>query len=131
MVTRTLTVNGARRNITVEDEAEAIAYEAAFEAEARALADAPKVLSKVRFEWMLAITGLDRAWTALEDWAVVTAPETYAALRANRAATTFRQDKTLAMIAELRQVLDQIAPEFDLTDQAIKDAWAQAEAAAF
>jgi hypothetical protein len=52
-------------------------------------------------------------------------------LRANRASTNFRQEKTLAMIGQLRPTLEQIAPEFDLSDQTIKDAWARAETATF
>jgi hypothetical protein len=66
MAVRTLTVNGVRRKITVDEAATAVMDAAAFDAEARVLADLPKALSRVRFEWLLAITGLDRAWTALE-----------------------------------------------------------------
>jgi hypothetical protein len=120
-------VGGSRVKMTSAEEAEILAERAG----AKLLTETPKDLSPARFEWLLAFTGLGDAWDALEGWATVYDRETYAALKANRVATTFRQDKTLEMVADLRPVLDQVAPEIDLTDQAIKDAWTLAENAEF
>jgi hypothetical protein len=89
----------------------------------------PLPLSAARFEWLLAYTGLDDVWAALEGAVKAQDRAAYASIRAQRAKRQFHLDKTLAMVAQFRPVAAQIAPDADLSDNAIRAAWKLAEGA--
>jgi hypothetical protein len=83
-------------------------------------------LSAFWFEWLLSYSGLGDVWEAVEAALRDTDRATYADVRAQRRATVYTLAGTLAMVAELRPVADGVAPEIDLSDQAIMAAWSAA-----
>lgn len=89
----------------------------------------PAVLDPAQFEFLLALTGFGDVWDGLEAAAKAAGqmPQ-YAALKAERKRRTFRLDRTLAVVAQFRATAAQIAPDVDLTETAIRSAWAQAAA---
>jgi len=86
-------------------------------------------LTPARFAWMLAFTGLGDVWDALEGALKSTDRARFALVKSQRAKTTFNQAATLALVAQFRPVAAKLAPDVDLSDQAIISAWAQAAAA--
>lgn len=94
------------------------------EQKAQAALPAPdRDLSKVEFEYLLALTGLDDVWGALEAALKDTDRATYAAIRSQRVQTNFRQATTLGFVAQLRDLAATVAPAADLSDSAIIAAW--------
>jgi len=89
--------------------------------------DADRILSPPQFAFLLALTGFDEVWDALEAAVKVTDRVQYAALRAERARSRFRLDDTLGIVAKFRKIAAQIAPDVDLSETAIRAAWEQAE----
>jgi|GEM_PF-2986620 len=91
----------------------------------------PANLSPRRFEWLLAKTGLDEVWDGVERHLQSSADpadrDRYASLRAARRARYFTLDDTLAMVAQFRPLVTQLFPGVDVSDAAIRAAWAQAE----
>lgn len=84
-------------------------------------------LTRKQFEFLLALTGFGDVWDALAEGAKASGDMLgYAQLKAERMGNTFRHDVTLATVAKFRPVAEQIAPEVDLSDQAITTAWEQA-----
>jgi hypothetical protein len=84
-------------------------------------------LTPRRFEYLLAYTGLDDVWSALEAELKTTNLALFAQIKAQRSASAFSQDKTLAFIDMFSVVTQQIAPEADLSEETIKAAWVLAE----
>jgi dihydroorotate dehydrogenase len=80
-------------------------------------------LTPKRFEYLLALTGLDDIWDALEDATKGVDAVQYATLKAERKSNTFRQAETLAMVAKFRPMAAKLSPDVDLSDEAIKAAW--------
>lgn len=92
------------------------------------IADADRTLSPPQFAYLLALTGFDDVWAALEANLKGKDRAQFAALKAERARSKFRLDLTLGMVAQFRAVAAQIAPEVDLSETAIRTAWDAAEA---
>ncbi len=92
---------------------------------------APMPLTPRQFEWMLAYTGLDEVWNSIEEAARDTDRALYANLRAQRASAKFLLDVTLAFVEEARDMAEQLHPDVDLSEQAIRDAWDQAASQSF
>ena len=85
-------------------------------------------LSRRQFEFMLALTGFGDVWNALAEGAKAAGDMvTYASLVAERAGSKFRHDVTLATVAKFRAAAAQIAPDTDLSDEAISASWKLAE----
>ncbi len=93
------------------------APEVTFEANAR------RALSPRQFIWMLAYSGLEETWDALEAHTKDTDPFVYANLKAQRAARSFEYDLTMSFVADLRPLAEQITPDVDLSEEAITAAW--------
>ena len=89
--------------------------------------DADRILSPPQFAFLLALTGFDEVWDALEAAAKTGDRVQYAALRAERARPRFRLDVTLGIVAKFRNMAELIAPDVDLSETAIRAAWEQAE----
>lgn len=92
------------------------------------ISDAGRYLSPPQFAYLLALTGFDDVWTALEANLKGKDRKQFAALKGERARSKFRLDLTLSMVAQFRPVADQVAPGVDLSEAAIRAAWDQAEA---
>jgi hypothetical protein len=90
---------------------------------------APSDLSPRRFEYLLAFTGLGDVWDAIQADLKTRDRAQFAQLAAQRSALSFSQVKTLAFVAMFRPVAEQVAPDVDLSDDAIKAAWIMAEGA--
>ncbi|WP_226552985.1 hypothetical protein [Celeribacter naphthalenivorans] len=90
---------------------------------------APADLSPARFAWLLAYTGLGDVWEAMEAATKDTDRATYAALVARRASRFFTLADTLVAVTLFAPLAAQVAPEVDLSEAAIRAAWAQAETA--
>lgn len=114
-------VNGERIDLTPEEIA-------AIQAEEAALEDAAKEqdLTKPQFEWLLAYTGLDDVWDALEVSLKGIDRPTYATLKLQRNQTNFRLPVTLKFISDLSDQIALVAPDTDLSEPTIRAAWAQA-----
>ena len=91
------------------------------------LSDAERALTPPQFAFLLALTGFDEVWDALEAAAKTGDRAQYAALRAERARPRFRLDVTLGIVAKFRNMAELIAPDVDLSETAIRAAWEQAE----
>ena len=87
----------------------------------------PSDLSPRRFAYLLAITGLDDVWSALEAELKGTDRAAFAQIKAQRSAVSFSQAKTLGLVAMFADAAKRVAPEADLSDDAIKAAWIIAE----
>lgn len=83
-------------------------------------------LTKPQFEWLLAYTGLDDVWDALEVSLKVIDRPTYATLKLQRNQTNFRLPVTLKFISDLSDQIALVAPDTDLSEPTIRAAWAQA-----
>ena len=81
------------------------------------------VLSPVRFAYLLAFTGLDDVWDALETSLKETDRAAFAVLRAQRAKSQFHLDTTLALVAQHREAAAAAFPGADLSERAIREAW--------
>jgi hypothetical protein len=89
----------------------------------------PPDLSPAQFAYMLALTGFGDVWAAMEAAAKEAGDRaTYATLQAERARTVYRLDATLAMVEALADQAAAVAPETDLSADAIRAAWLQAAA---
>jgi len=87
----------------------------------------PADLTRAQFEYLLALTGFGTVWDALAENAEAAGDrETFARLKAERSRSRFLLDKTLAVVAQFREAAAQIAPEVDLSDDAIQQAWDKA-----
>lgn len=80
-------------------------------------------LSPRQFVWMLAYSGLEETWDALEAHTKDTDPIIYANLKAQRAARAFEYDLTMAFVADMRPMAAQITPDVDLSEETISAAW--------
>lgn len=80
-------------------------------------------LTPKRFEWLLAYTGLGDVWDAVEAALKNTDRESYAMVKSERRAASYRIAVTLALVGQLRPIAAQVAPGVDLSDDAIKTAW--------
>lgn len=85
--------------------------------------DEPAELSRRQFEWLLAYTGLDDVWDAVEAAAKVNDVELYAFLRAQRVSSRFLLGVTLKFVAHVRDLAASVAPGADLSDETITAAW--------
>jgi hypothetical protein len=86
-------------------------------------------LSPRRFTYLLAFTGLGDVWDAIQADLKTRDRAQFAQLSAQRNAGSFSQVRTLAFVAMFRPVAAQVAPDIDLSDDAIKAAWIMAEGA--
>lgn len=89
-------------------------------------APVPATLSPSRFEWLLAFTGLDEVWAALEEAARGSDRATYATLKAMRRSQSFHLSTTLEMVGTFRAQAVALVPDIDLSEIAIRAAWEQA-----
>tara|TARA_R110000744_G_scaffold176064_1_gene294949 strand:+ start:523 stop:978 length:456 start_codon:yes stop_codon:yes gene_type:complete len=87
----------------------------------------PTDLSPRRFEYLLAYTGLDDVWVALEAELKTIDRAKFAQIKAQRKALSFPQEKTLALVAMFATTAQAVAPDADLSEDAIKAAWVIAE----
>ena len=87
----------------------------------------PSNLTPRRFEYLLAITGLDDVWTALENELKQTDRAQFAQIKAQRSALSFSQAKTLRLVVMFLETAQRVAPNADLSGDAIKAAWVEAE----
>tara|TARA_R110000796_G_C14458418_1_gene424217 strand:- start:65 stop:373 length:309 start_codon:yes stop_codon:yes gene_type:complete len=88
---------------------------------------APSNLSPRRFEYLLAYTGLDDVWSALEAELKDTDRASFAQLKAQRIASSFSQDKTLALVLAFTDIAQRVSPDADFSEPKIKAAWVIAE----
>lgn len=85
------------------------------------------ILTKPQFEWLLAVSGLDEVWEAVEtEQKKQTDRSTYATLRMNRNRGSFELDITLGFIDELAPVIAAVAPGVDLSTETVTALWEQA-----
>jgi hypothetical protein len=80
-------------------------------------------LSPKAFAWLLAFSGLGDVWDALELRTRSTDRASFALLKSERLADVYRLDVTLALVAQFRTLAQELEPEIDLSDNAIKAAW--------
>jgi hypothetical protein len=90
---------------------------------------APSDLTPRRFEYLLAYTGLDDVWDALQAELKATDRARFAQIKAQRSSLAFSQAKTLGLVAMFADTAKRVAPNADLSDDAIKAAWIVAEQA--
>tara|TARA_R110002153_G_scaffold197308_1_gene350781 strand:- start:239 stop:703 length:465 start_codon:yes stop_codon:yes gene_type:complete len=90
---------------------------------------APSNLTPARFEYLLANTGLDDVWAALEAELKDTDRALFAQIKAQRSSLSFSQAKTLDLVARFKDTAERVAPDADLSEDAIKAAWVVAEQA--
>lgn len=102
----------------------------AFAAHRVAQRDAPQPpaddrdLSRPEFEYLLAMTGLDDVWDALEASLKGTDMPLYATLKSQRVKTRFHLDVTLGFVASVKTLGESLVPGSDLSEAAIQAAWA-------
>ena len=126
-MTRYKNVNGERVPFTAEEEAARDAEEVEVLAEKERKEAAKKeVLTPSQFTWMLAFTGLDDVWVALEVYLKANDKAAYADLRAQTAKQSFRLPVTLAMVEQFKPIVSMVAPDTDLSEEAIRVAWLMA-----
>jgi hypothetical protein len=89
-------------------------------------ANIPPVLTPKQFRFLLAYTGFQEVWDGLELVLKDTNRTAYAGLVAERASASFRLAETLALVNGFADQVAQIAPDVDLSEQTIRDAWAVA-----
>lgn len=89
--------------------------------------DYDRSLSPVPFKWLLARTGLEDVWDAMLNATKGNDQATYAMLKAQLEQPSFRLGKTLDIIASLSDQIAAVAPGADVSEAAIRAAWAQAE----
>jgi hypothetical protein len=87
----------------------------------------PSDLSPRRFEYLLAYTGLDDVWAALEAELKDTDRATFAQVRSQRSASSFPQALVLSFVGLFADTAKRVSPDADLSDEAIKAAWIIAE----
>ncbi len=124
---------GRFKNVDGERVPFSAAEEAARDLEEAAEAALPvsdPILSPARFAWMLAFTGLDDVWEALEVLLKETDRASFATLKAQRAKSEFHLPATLKMVKSFRAIAEAAAPNADLDEASIRAAWALAAAAA-
>lgn len=84
----------------------------------------PPDLSPAQFAYMLALSGFGDVWDAMERAALdAKERQTFATLKAEKARTRYRLDRTLAMVAAMADQAAAVAPEVDLSADAITAAW--------
>lgn len=93
---------------------------AAAEAERIATRD----LTRVEFEFLLASTGFEDVWSSMEAALKPVDPGLYATIRSQREMPRFRLSKTLEFVAQVRPLAAQVLPGVDLSDAAVRAAWA-------
>lgn len=81
-----------------------------------------------QFAFLLALTGLDDVWEALEATLKSHDRAMYAQLYAQKWQSRFVFDVTMGMIGSFAPLVAQIAPQIDLSEEAIKAAWMTAHA---
>ena len=86
--------------------------------------DLERDLDKREFEMLLAASGLEDVWGVLETYLKTNDTATYAMIRGERNRTNFRLAQTLVFVEQMRPVLAQLLPDTDLSDDAVKAAWA-------
>ena len=94
----------------------------------------PPELSPRQFAWLLADTGLDDVWDAVQARAKADGNRAlYASLKAQRAASAFVLETTLAFKNDpaVLAIAAAVAPEADLSDATIRAVWEQAAAQSF
>jgi hypothetical protein len=94
----------------------------------------PPELTPRQFEWLLAHTGLEDVWDAVQAWAKADGNRAlYAGLKAQRAASVFVLATTLAFKNEpaVLAITAAVAPDADLSDDAVRAAWDLAAAQTF
>lgn len=89
--------------------------------------DADRYLTPAQFVFLLALTGFDEVWDAIEAGAKANDRAQYAALKAEKMSSRFQLARVLVIVDQFRSVAAQIAPDVDLSEAAIRAAWDQAE----
>lgn len=96
--------------------------------EHRAPAIVPADLSPPQFEYLLARTGFGDVWDAMAAQAKASGDlATFAALKAERSRSRFVLDIVISQIAAFRSILPPEAEGVDLSESAVRAAWAEAE----
>ena len=85
-------------------------------------------LTPPQFEYLLALTGLDDVWAALEDGVKKKDRALLAVLRAQRRQSRFVFDVTMQFIAQFMADAVAATPGVDLSEATIKAAWVAAAA---
>lgn len=80
-------------------------------------------LTKPEFVKLLALNGWEDVWDGLEAALKAQDISLYAEIRSQREQANFRLDATLAFVAQVKPIVQQIAPEIDLSEAAIRAAW--------
>ena len=81
-------------------------------------------LTRPEFTYLLAYTGLDDVWAAIEAAAKKGNRALYATLRSQAVQQNFRLSVTLDFIAQVAEIAAQVVPDVDLSEDAIRTAWA-------
>jgi len=89
--------------------------------------DAVNVLTPPRFRFMLALNGWEDVWESAEDYLRAHDRPGYAQLVAQKAAANYRLSATLAFVAAMQPIIAQVAPDVDLSEDAIRAAWDEAK----
>lgn len=87
-----------------------------------------RTLTRKQFTFLLRLTGFGAVWDALMNAAEAKGDRiTAAALEAERAGDVFRLDRTLQVVASMREQAAKLVPDVDLSEAAIREAWETAE----
>lgn len=90
--------------------------------------DAENTLSSVRFRWMLAKNGWIDVWDGVEAWVKTNDAAMFAVIYAQKGSSSFRLSVTLSFLNRVRPLLGQLYPKADLSESAVRKAWAEAKA---
>ena len=117
--------------VTLKDGTKIIREESEQEKQDRIGASSPdsaRTLSRKQFAFLLKLTGFGKVWDSLIEAAEAGRDmATAAALEGERASEVFRLDRTLQLVAHMGPQAALIAPDVNLSEAAIRDAWAAAE----
>ena len=83
----------------------------------------PPILTPAQFMWLLAYTGLDDVWEALEKHLKGTDRAAYADLKSNTSKASYHLEVVLAAIENLRPFVDVAAPGVDLSEKTVRTMW--------
>ena len=89
--------------------------------------DEENVLTPRRFRWMVSINGWREVWDTIEAWAAVNDPATAALLYAQTGAKTYQLSETLRLLALMKPLTDAQTPDVDLSEETVRQKWAEAK----
>ena len=83
----------------------------------------PPILTPAQFMWLLAYSGLDDVWEALEKHLKGTDRAAYADLKSNTVKASYHLDVVLAAIENLQPFVAAVAPGVDLSEKTVRTMW--------